>query len=281
MANLFMRFPGGKSKALTLSYDDGVEQDARLIDILDKYQIKCTFNINTGCFAEQGTVYPKGHIHRRLTQKAAVSLYQNSGHEVAVHTLTHPYLETLPQNAVIQEVLSDRQNIENLFGTLTRGMAYPYGTYSDSVVQALADCGIAYARTVAYTEQFDIPSDWLRLKATCHHNHPRLFEIAAKFTNETPVKAPWLFYLWGHSYEFERDQNWNVIEDFAKKVGRRSDIWYAVNIDIYDYVKAYERLVFSSDLSMVYNPSALDVWFMKEDTLYCVKSGETNFLNMK
>lgn len=278
MADIFMRFPAGKPKALTLSYDDGVEQDIRLMEILDKQQIKCTFNINTGLFAEEGTVYPKGQVHRRLTKDAAIRLYQNSGHEVAVHTLTHPWLERLPHGAAVHEVIEDRKNIETLFGTLTRGMAYPYGTYSDDVVRILEDCGIVYARTTKYTENFDIPQDWLRLKATCHHNNPKLLELADKFVGETPQRAPWLFYLWGHSYEFEGDNNWNVIEAFAEKTGKRPDVWYATNIEIYDYVKAYEDLLFAADMSMVQNPSALEVWFVLNGTMHSVKSGETKKL---
>ena len=51
---VFMRFPGGLGKALTLSYDDGVEQDIKLIDILNRYGLKCTFNLNSGCYAPEG-----------------------------------------------------------------------------------------------------------------------------------------------------------------------------------------------------------------------------------
>ena len=57
MSSLFMRFPGGKVKALTLSYDDGVEQDVRLIDIMQKHGLKGTFNLNSGLYAAEGTVY--------------------------------------------------------------------------------------------------------------------------------------------------------------------------------------------------------------------------------
>ena len=62
---IFMRFPGGKKKALTLSYDDGVEQDIRLIDIMKKNGLKGTFNLNSGCYAPEGTVYPAGTIHKQ------------------------------------------------------------------------------------------------------------------------------------------------------------------------------------------------------------------------
>lgn len=275
MANIYMRFPEGKAKALTLSYDDGVEQDIKLAEILKKHGIKCTFNINTGLFAKEGTVYPEGQVHRRMTEKQCVKLYKDSGHEVAVHALTHPWLEKMPECAVINEVLQDRLNIERIFGTLTRGMAYPFGTYNDTVVECLKKCGIAYSRTTKYTEDFALPSDWLRLEATCHHNNPNLSKITDRFLNEQPDRDPWLFYLWGHSYEFEGDNNWNVIENFAEKIGEKDDVWYAVNIDVYDYHTAYLSLEFSPDYSMVYNPSALEIWFVKDNALHSVKAGET------
>ena len=41
---MIMRFPGGLPKALTLSYDDGVEQDEQLIAIAEKYGLKGTFS---------------------------------------------------------------------------------------------------------------------------------------------------------------------------------------------------------------------------------------------
>jgi len=275
MGFLSMRFPGGKAKALTLSYDDAVQQDVRLMTILNKYGLKCTFNINTGLFAEEGHEYSKGQIHRRMTEKEAVSLYKDSGHEVAVHALTHPFLEQLPANLVIKEIMEDRKNIERLFGKIARGMAYPFGTYNDEVVSILKSCGIAYARTVHSTESFSIPTDWLRLPATCHHNNPKLPKLTDKFINEKPFGSPWLFYLWGHSYEFEADNNWELIEDFAKKVSNREDIWYATNIEIYDYVQAYNQLIFSMDESMVYNPSAFVIYFIFNRQMYSIQPGET------
>lgn len=275
MGFIFMRFPEGKAKALTLSYDDAVQQDVRLMSIINKYGLKCTFNINTGLFTEDGFEFPKGQIHRRMTEKEAVALYKDSGHEVAVHALTHPFLEQLPANIVVNEIIEDRKNIERLFGKITRGMAYPFGTYSDEVVNALKCCGIAYSRTVHSTESFQIPTDWLRLPASCHHNNPKLSELTDKFVNEKPFNSPWLFYLWGHSYEFEADNNWELIERFAEKIGNRDDIWYATNIEIYDYIQAYNNLVFSTDESMVYNPGAYELYFSYGRQLCKVLPGET------
>lgn len=264
MNKTFMRFPNGKEKALTLSYDDGVEQDIRLVEILDKYGLKCTFNINSGYYAPEGKTYPEGTVHRRMSHSMAIELYKNSVHEVAVHTYSHPWLETLPSSTVAQEIIEDRKNLEADYGKPIRGMAYPYGTFSDTVVDVLKSSGIAYSRTTVSTEMFNIPSDWLRLPATCHHNNPRLMELVEKFVTMKELTHPKMFYLWGHSYEFEANNNWNIIEKFAEYVGNRDDIWYATNIEIYDYVKAYERLEWSVDLSSVYNPSGLSVWVKVE-----------------
>lgn len=272
-----MRFPGGRAKALTFSYDDCTEQDIRLARIFANHGLKATFNINTGLFAPEGTVYPEGTVHRRMTKSAARKLYKSGAHEVAVHTLTHPFLERLPMNVVANEVLGDRLNIEEMFGRVTRGMAYPYGTYSDEVVEVLKTCGIAYSRTVANSNSFEIPGDWLRLSPTCHHKSPNLTEFGRKFVNETPSLAPWLFYVWGHSFEFEADSNWNVIEDFADLVSFKEDIWYATNIEIYDYCRAYKALEISADGRLLYNPSCREVfvYVLEQCKTFSVMPGET------
>ncbi len=275
MANVCMRFPEGKAKALTLSYDDGVEQDIRLIDIMKENGLKGTFNINTELYSHEGKVFPEGQIHRRMTKSLAKKTYLDSGMELAVHTLTHPDLTTEPANVCTYEVLQDRKNIEEEYGTIVRGMAYPFGTYNDAVVECLKSCGIIYSRTVRTTERFDIPEDWLRLSTTCHHKNPRLMELAHKFVEEKPNRNPWLFYLWGHSYEFEMDDNWNVIEEFAAYIGHKEDVWYATNIEIFDYIAAYKQLIFSVNRQTVYNPTATDLYFENRGQIYCVKAGET------
>lgn len=269
---IIMRFPEGRAKAVTLSYDDGVVQDKRLIEIMSKHGIKGTFNINTGWFPEND-VQDRGH----MSAKQVAELYTGTGNEVAVHTYSHSHLEDLPPELVCEEVLTDRRIIEEIFGTVARGMAYPFGSYNDTVVDCLKACGIAYARTVKQTEDFKIPEDWLRLNPTCYHKNPKLFEIAERFIsfqiNESRVSK--LFYLWGHSYEFDDDNNWDVIERFCEMMGGRDDFWYATNIEIYDYVQAYKKLRFNINKTIVENPTATDVWFEKEGKMLKIGAGET------
>jgi peptidoglycan/xylan/chitin deacetylase (PgdA/CDA1 family) len=275
MSGIHLRFPEGKEKALTLSYDDGVEQDARLLEIMKQYGLKGTFNINSGLYAKEGTVYPKGQIHRRMTEKQITEHFKGSGQEIAVHSLTHPFLEQLPAALMVKEILEDRENLEKQFDTIVRGMAYPFGTLDDAVVAALQACGIAYARTVISTYDFRIPRDWLRLTATCHHAAPELKDLAKRFVEDKVKHAPYLFYLWGHSYEFEADNNWNVIEDFAGYVGERDEIWYATNIEIYEYIKAYEQLVFSADGKRIKNPTNTAIWLKADEDIIKIEAGVT------
>ena len=276
---MFMRFPNGKKKALTLSYDDQTCQDERLIALMKEYGLKGTFNIGSGCYAEEGTVYEKGQYHRRMTKKQAIALYKDSGMEIAVHGVTHPFLEQLPVSMCTHDIYQDRVNLEEEYGQIIRGMAYPYGRYNDTVVQVLKNCGIVYARTIESTGKFDIPTDWHRWKATCHHADPRLMELAKKFIEKERKEAPALFYLWGHTFEFERDNNWEIIEEFIPYIGNREDIWYATNIEIYDYVHAYQQLRYSADGTKVYNPTVYDVYFEKDKQIYCVKPNETKIIN--
>ncbi len=271
----FMRFKDGKAKALTLSYDDGIDQDIRLVNILDKYGLKGTFNISAGRFSPEGTTYPEDQIYSRLmTKSQAVNLYKDSGHEVAIHGYTHPNLDQLPTNQAMYEIINDRKELEEIFDIIVRGCAYPFGAFNDDVVKMLELAQIKYARTTISTEKFSLPEDWLRLEPTCHHKCARLMELAEKFVTSSP-KGETLFYLWGHSYEFDTDNNWDVIENFAKYIGGRDDIWYATNIEIYDYVEAYKNLQITANGKKVYNPSVIDVWMYAEGEVYKIPSGET------
>ena len=88
-----------------------------------------------------------------------------------------------------------------------------------------------------------------------------------------------MFYLWGHSYEFDDNDNWDIIETFCKKIGGREDIWYATNIEIYDYVQAYESLVYSASADLVYNPSAVPVWINYNESVVKIEAGSYCHLN--
>ncbi len=247
----YITFPGGRSKALTLSYDDGRSQDRRLVEILNKFGIRGTFHLNSGWMDPELV---------RMREEAA-RLYE--GHEIATHSLTHPTLTGLSDTAVVTQILEDRKNLERLTGRLIRGHSYPNGAYDARVKQILKNLGIAYARVVSPTGDFELPQDFLEWHPTCHHGDPNLMKLARTFAEFNKPQYLKLFYVWGHSYEFDRDSNWNVIEEFCEYMGGREDIWYATNLEIVDYMNAARGLIYSADGTTVYNPNALDVWIRK------------------
>lgn len=275
MPGIYMRFPGGLPKALTLSYDDGVEEDIRLIEIMKKHGLKGTFNINSGMYPTEDHVWPEGYLYRRMPKSKAIATYKSSGMEIATHSVNHPHLAELPVNITMREIMDDRRNLEQDYGCIVRGHAYPFGSISDGVVTALKSCGIVYARKTGPTGNFTLPTEWHRWHPTCHHNHPQLMEFAQTFVEKVTRHTPLLFYVWGHSYEFTRDNNWERIEKFAEFMGGREDIWYATNIEIYDYIEAYRALQFSTDGKIIRNPSAMEVFFEIAEKPYSVNPGET------
>lgn len=274
--NTYLLFPDGKEKALTLSYDDGVDTDIKFLELLEKFNIKCTFNLNSGLFNPEGSIRPEDQFFFHLTESQAKKLYNNPLCEVATHGFTHPFLNLQPTAQCMLEILKDRQTLENLFGKIIRGHAYPFGTYNDDVVDILKQAGIVYARTTEAHHSFILPTDWLRMGTTCHHTDPEFINLADKFINEdVGNRDGWLFYLWGHTYEFRRDGNWNVIEEFFDKVANNGNVWYATNIEVYEYVTAYRSLVYSADGDKVYNPTATDVWVKIDGKTVSVPAGKT------
>lgn len=275
----FLKFPGGKAKAVTLSYDDGVIEDVRFCDTITKAGLKCTFNLNSF------------KMRNLFTPEQTKELYLDRGHEVAVHGLWHRANGTLRPIEGIKDVLECREELEEKLGIIIRGMAYPDSgirrlanntLYSD-VKRYLTDLDIVYARTLGGdNDLFELPTDWHAWVPTAHHANPKLFEFIDKFIDldtstkvYAPSRTPKLFYLWGHSYEFDRNNNWELLDQICEKLGGRDDIWYATNMEIYDYVNAYYSLSYSANGNIIYNPTLIDLWVDIDGKVYEIKSGET------
>lgn len=259
---LELLYPQGKAKAFTTSYDDGIKQDQRLVKIMNEHRIRGTFNLSSGLLGTNGHAIIDGFDTdiSKIPLCDICTIYE--GHEIACHAYTHPDLTKETSASIDAQLENDRRTLEGETGTLVQGFAYPYGTYNDVVLQKLQQHGIRYARTVHSTNQFAIPDNFLLWHPTCHHNEPRLMELIADFcTNPSYVGYTGLFYLWGHSYEFDQRENWELVEKlFAYLDDYHEDIWFASNGDIESYVESYKRLQISADETLVYNPSAQTIW---------------------
>ncbi len=282
MRYVFMRFPEGKGKCVTLSYDDARKSDIRFSDLLQKYGLKCTFNVTGEKFRS-----PKDNLTADEIKKYII----DRGHEVALHNYNHRASGYLRSIEGIREVLDNRTELEQEFDMIIRGMAYPDSgihvfsnpdyTY-EKVKNYLTELDVAYARNTATDNGFDLPNDWHNWKPTAHHDRENVFELIDQFLKidlsenmYIASRRSRLFYLWGHSFEFDSKNNWDHGEEVMKKLSGHDDIWYATNIEIYDYVQAYNSLVYSADGTRIYNPTLKTIWLDIDKKVYEIKSGET------
>ena len=228
----------GKKKAITFSYDDGVTQDIRLIDLFNKYGLKGTFNLNSELLGNQNELIREGVriAHNKIDPKDVRAIY--AGHEVAVHTLTHPRLPDIAEDAeIIRQVEEDRKKLSELVGYDVVGMAYPCGGVNndDRCAKLIKEnTGVRYARTITSSESFDPQENLFRFNPTCYHHGDwnKLFALADEFL-ALKTESPKIFYIWGHAYEFDiYPERWAIFEDFLKKIGGKDDIFYGTNKEV-------------------------------------------------
>ena len=275
-----MLFPGGKTKALILSFDDGRVADRRLVTLLNKYGLAGTFHLNS---KKLGT---KEH----LTKEEIKELF--NGHEVSVHAVTHPNLTNLARAGVISEVLEDRKELERLTGNLVRGMAYPFGKYNDSVVEIINGLGIEYARTVEDTYGFGLPEDFLKWHPTIHQFGKTDYKPNDTTNDESEMAVFFsvvnhflktdslaLREVWGHSWENDDAiKRWSEMENFFNMVSKNHNICYSTQIALADYIAAFRNLKFSVDKSMVTNLSSICVFIKKKGKAFNIEAGSTKRL---
>lgn len=225
-----------KRKAITFSYDDGVSQDIRLIELLNRYNLKCTFNLNSQLLGKNNILIRENQriAHYKIHPDDVQYVYE--GHEIAVHTLTHPDLRELDEKGIIHEVEDDRLRLSELAGYEVVGMAYPYGTISPDGREARiieANTGVKYARTVELTDSFDRQIDLHQFAPNAYHmNFDRMMELGRKFV-ELETDKPQIFYIWGHAYEMDfRPDCWIKLEEFFKLISNRDDIFYGTNAEV-------------------------------------------------
>ena len=259
LKNIYTCFPGGKAKALTMSFDDGRPEDRRLVAMFNQYGIKGTFNVNSGL-----------HNKGRIDQSEYPELYK--GHEIASHTVLHPTIARSPLAQTAQQILEDRRALERLCGYPVRGLAYPNGSYNQQIIDLLPALGIRYARTVCDTHSFALPQNFEEWHPTCHFRHGML-ELGQKFVELNQPQCLNLLYVWGHSYELPADNGWDMMEQFCQLVSGREDIWFATNIEIVDAMENAARLQFTVDGDYCYNPNAASCWVEVDGKIYEIPGG--------
>ncbi len=217
-------------KAVTFSYDDGVESDRKLVEILNRYGMKCSFNLNSGLYHDPEHCWDNHGFEVHRIAEFEPDLYK--GHEICIHGSEHLWPSRLSDQELEKEFLQDKETLERLAGQKIVGCAYAFGDYDNRTVAYLKSIGICFSRTTKATHTCDLQEDLLRFNPTAHHNDEELFEVIDRFI-EDDSDQPQLLYIWGHSYEFDGLKNWDRMEEICGKLQGHKDILCGTNTEVF------------------------------------------------
>ena len=198
-------------KIFLLSFDDGTIWDSRFVELLNKYHIPCTFNLNSGLEDFVWEFEGKPVIRQHLADTAG----QYRGHEVASHTLTHPWLDQLPPPALRREVEEDCKRIKRIFGLQEIGFGVPFTACGEREIRIIRKF-VRYIRLSEFADSFALPRDEYHIPIHGLYNAPDIRERIARFAaSDLPVS---LFVMAGHSYEFEMLDHWAYMEELLQYI---------------------------------------------------------------
>lgn len=265
-------YPYGKRKAFNVTYDDGVQQDVRFVKLLNQYGLKGTFNLNSALAASEFEwIHESGCVVKRLKTEDIPALY--AGHEVASHTLTHPYMHDLTKEEILRELSADKANLEALLGQTIKGFAVPFDYYSELIAKCVEECGFEYARISEESHSFHPQKDDYHWRATVFHCCEELEDLTQQFMESCEELA--LFQIVGHTYDLDIENKWDLIETIFRQISKQDDILPMTTIEIIHYLKAMDQAEITDQ--SIQNNSNLSLWFAIDHTVREVKPGERLF----
>lgn len=261
-------YPGGKTKAFNISYDDGVVQDIRFVELLNRYGLKGTFNLNYGLM-HQGFTWQHecGMTVRRIPEEQISALYE--GHEIASHSYSHPYFDHMEETEILRELGADKFFLERLSGGEVAGYATPFYYYSDLMAQCVRHCGFAYARISEESNDYSIPGDFYRWRGSKFHWDDDLEEFVEGFLCSNRELA--LCQLVGHSYDLDVMHLWDKMERILWKVSENPEVWPATHIELVRYLRNM-KLAQITDREII-NESDMQLWFAVDGKPVAVPPG--------
>ena len=236
---------GTYKKYFTLGLDDGITQDARIIEILKKYNAYCaTFFINTGLFGKDWTSMVsqqegKQVSHLRYTEaELKTGIYK--GFDLECHGYSHASLDnfdTRPEH-LKKQILPDVSKIAEISGYKPVGLAYPVGPYTiDTIDNLLANTDIRFARTTTTTNSFKLPSNFMKWHPTAAIVDRNILDVAQRFLDTEPTDSDMLFYVWGHGYNLDSSDYWDEFEALIKMLAEDGNVVFVTNAEFYQLFK--------------------------------------------
>ncbi|MBR2029119.1 MAG: polysaccharide deacetylase family protein [Oscillospiraceae bacterium] len=263
-------YPYGKKKAFNITYDDGVTQDIRFVELLNRYGIKGTFNLNSQLMAEEFEwIHPNGFAVKRLPVETVVELYKN--HEVASHTLTHPYMHDMSEGEIMYQLGHDKYMLSQIFGREISGFAVPFSFYSDLIADCAQRLGFEYARKSDESLSYMPSCDWYHWKTGIFHLNAQFKQFAENFFAAEEELA--FLQIVGHSYDLDAENMWGYMENLLCRIAGDDDILSMTNIEIVRYLKAMQSAEISD--GYIRNNSDTELWFENDGKIISVRPYET------
>ena len=212
-------------KIVSLSFDDGTIYYKRFIDLLNKYGLRATFNLNSGL--KDFIWYYEDKPIRRLNLEESKEIYK--GHEVASHSLTHPYFSSLDEKRQIREVEEDILNLEKIFSRKIEGFAFPFIDQTEANIQVVKNnIDLKYIRCSIFTEKI-LPKDRYHVGINALYDDKDIYEKLERYKSNILPNS--LFVIAGHSYEFEVKNDWEKIEKLLKYLKENDELLVLPLID--------------------------------------------------
>ena len=266
-------YPNGKKKAFNITFDDGITQDIRFVEMMNKYGLKGTFNLNSGLMENEFEWTHKcGLVIKRLPKSSVVDLYK--GHEIASHTLTHPFMNEMSEDEIMHELVEDKKNLEELFGCEILGFAIPFDYYSELIKNCAKKCGFEYSRMSEERYSYEPPSDYFNWAAGTYHVMPGFEKFVEEFFEIDEELA--LCQIVGHAYDLDTKDMWEKYEDILKRVSE-DDVESMTNLELVQYLKAMRSADISQD--RIVNNSDMKLWFECDGQVISVSAREEFELN--
>ena len=206
-------------KIVSLSFDDGTIYDVKFIELLNKYNLKATLNLNSG-IEDFVWYYNDVFPIKRLKLREHVELYK--GHEVASHSLTHPYFSSLEEGEVIRQVKEDIANLNEIFNIKVEGFAFPFHDQTEqNILTVKENVELSYIRYSCLKNDY-IHKDRYHIHLNALYDDVDIYEKLEQYAH-TDIENS-LFVIAGHSYEFEVKNDWEKIEKLLKYLSENKDL---------------------------------------------------------
>jgi len=187
------------------SWDDGYVFDRELSDLLKKFNLPGTFYIPGA-----GGEFP---LNASLVKKLV-----EDGFEIGGHTVSHPQdMKMLSEEMMVPEILNNKKALEILSGQEIKKFCYPRGRFDERVIKVLKQLGFTSARTTKVLQT--LVDDPFRTPTAIHvYQRQEYGDMdwveAANIMVDQAIRTNGIFHIWGHSWEINRDNNWDKLEKF-------------------------------------------------------------------